>query len=164
MKNISYSRHFTATNESQLSSLAEEKQCVRYCRYSYLTLKDRQSYFDVSCTPITKKAEDEMEMLSDLITIGELYTKHFKPGKYICARCHNSLFSSNDKWNGPCVWPSFRKGINESSLKMPEVLNYNDYECLVNEVYCKSCYLFIGHRFEDGKKKGDTHPEARWRF
>ena len=29
--------------------------------------------------------------------------------------------------------------------------------------FCKGCELFLGHGFEDGVAKGDTHPEARWR-
>ena len=159
-----YTRHLIATSDNQLGSLAEEKQNIRYCKYSYLTLEHRQPYFDVSCRPITVKAEDELEMLSDLITVGELFTTSFESGTYVCARCNRELFASQDKWSGPCVWPSFRQGINQNALSMPDVLNYNAYSCRVSEVYCKGCDLFLGHRFEDGKSKGDTHPNAQWRF
>jgi peptide methionine sulfoxide reductase MsrB len=40
---------------------------------------------------------------------------------------------------------------------------YNKYSCQVFEVHCGKCDLFIGHQFEDGKEKGDSHPAARWR-
>ena len=162
--NVGYSRTITASTDSQLNSLAEKKQSIKYCQYFYLTLENRTPYFDVSCNPITIKAEDDMEMLSDLIgTVGELFTSNFEKGTYICAQCNNELFSSNDKWKGPCVWPSFRKGIDQSLL-LPDVFNYNDYKCRVSEVYCKNCALFIGHRFEDGKSKGDVHEDAQWRY
>ena len=161
---IPYSRVLTAANPSQRGSLAEKKRTTRYCRYFDLSLDNRKPYFDVNCMPITVKAEDEMEMLSDLITVGELYTPNFLPGIYLCSRCQSPLFNSKDKWKGPCVWPSFRKGMHETALFMPEVLNYNDYQCKVSEVYCTSCELFLGHRFEDGVSKGDTHVQARWRF
>ena len=164
-ESTAYSRCLTATNATQTQSLAEEKQCVRYCKYSSISLNNRQFYFDISCVPITMKAENDMEMLSDLIGIpGELYVQEFRPGTYVCARCNTSLFRNDDKWKGPCIWPSFRKGISTDALTVPDVLNYNEYKCRVGEVYCGSCDLFIGHRFEDGKLKGDTHEHAQWRY
>ena len=160
-----YSRHLIASTKQQLDSIAEKKQCIRYCLYSYLTLDNRQPYFGISCRPITVKAEDDMELLSDLITVGELYTSHFQAGRYDCAQCRTPLFSSNDKWQGPCVWPSFRKGIDDSvALSISLVSDYNAYDCKVGEVYCSSCNLFVGHCFEDGIEKGDTHSDAQWRF
>ena len=38
--------------------------------------------------------------------------------------------------------------------------SYNHYQCEVNEIYCRGCKLFLGHRFEDGATTGDTHPRA----
>lgn len=125
---------------------------------------DLSVYHQLSCVPITKKAEDDMELLSDLYTWGERYLHHWEDGIYICSRCHNPLYSSVDKYKGPCVWPSFRKGIDNSrALYTREVFPYNNYTVTVMEVYCGKCKLFIGHQFEDAKDKGDTHPEAHWR-
>jgi peptide-methionine (R)-S-oxide reductase len=162
-------RALVATTLAQRASLAEQKTCVKYARYADLTLANRAPYFEVSCRPITLKAEDDMEMLSDLVTWGEQFTSFFEPGVYRCARCGVGIYSSADKWKGPCVWPSFRKTLaldNDSgadAAAFADVANYNKYECRVSEVYCKNCDLFIGHRFEDGAAKGDRHPDARWR-
>eukprot|EP00960_Hanusia_phi_P077882 768749-Hanusia_phi.AAC.34 len=30
-------------------------------------------------------------------------------GSYVCSRCEQALFSSDDKFMGPCIWPSFRR-------------------------------------------------------
>ena len=38
-----------------------------------MKLDDRSAFFSVSCRPITKAAEDDMEMLSDLVTWGERF-------------------------------------------------------------------------------------------
>ena len=84
-------------------------------------------------------------------------------GSYSCARCKHILYSSEDKWKGPCVWPSFRAPCNDDSILTIFVENYNNYSCRVAEVYCMKCELFIGHQFEDGKEKGDIHEFARWR-
>ena len=104
-----------------------------------------------------------MELLSDLVTWGERYLHHWTGGLYRCARCSAALYSSSDKWKGPCVWPSFRKPCSPEAISTAEVLGYNAYTCEVREVYCGACDLFIGHQFDDAPLKGDTHPDARWR-
>ena len=104
-----------------------------------------------------------MELLSDLVTQGELYLRHWSPGLYCCARCARPLYSSESKWKGPCVWPSFRRPVSPDAVSTAQVLGYNAYACEVREVYCGGCDLFVGHAFEDGVLKGDVHPEARWR-
>lgn len=158
-----YPRHLTATSPEQMGSLAESRLLDKYARYEQVTLEDRQEYFEVSCNPITKGAEDDMELLSDLITWGELYTDSWENGNYACARCERVLYSSSDKWRGPCVWPSFRSAASEGVLLEAEVSDYNNYQVAVREIYCGGCELFVGHAFEDGPQKGDSHPEARWR-
>lgn len=104
-----------------------------------------------------------MELLSDIITWGEQYNPHWEKGTYVCARCQHPLYSSVDKWKGPCVWPSFRRAVAPDAIYSLEVVGYNNYTCTVRERYCGKCKLFIGHQFEDGVVKGDTHPDAQWR-
>ena len=120
-------------------------------------------YFDLSCYPISVTSELDMELLSDIVTWGEMYTNIFEEGTYVCAQCQNALYSSNDKWKGPCVWPSFRKAVDSNAILSREVVGYNNYTCAVKERYCCKCRLFLGHQFEDGIAKGDKHPDARWR-
>lgn len=152
-----------ATTPNQLASLAELPRNKKYALYETISDDCRENYFAVSCRPITKKAEDDMELLSDIIHWGEQFRFHFQSGIYTCARCHLGLYSSKDKWPGPCVWPSFRKPLEGLSISTTEVFPYNKYTVTVKEVYCSGCDLFVGHQFEDGVMKGDSHPEARWR-
>ena len=151
-------------------------------------LMDRNVYFDLSNRPMIlyPDLEDDMELLSDIISWGELFLNHWENGTYICSRCDHALYSSTAKWKGPCVWPSFRKAINnddcggnttggigsssssgdtnEVSLSYERIENYNGYKCNVDEIYCNHCNLFIGHRFEDSLEKGDNCDEATgWR-
>lgn len=151
-------------------------------------VSDLSVYHSVSCMPITKVAEDDLELLSDIVSWGEEYLKHFEKGVYACSRCCNALYDSSDKYTGPCVWPSFRSFITNTTattsdtttttattattsaiatagvpMQLIAVEGYNGYTCHVDELYCGRCALFIGHRFEDGKEKGDVHWEARWR-
>ena len=90
---------------SSSTSLAHERREVKYAVYEDLSLENREPYYRVSCYPVSKEAEDDMEMLSDIITWGEAYTTHWAAGTYHCARCSTLLYSSKDKWKGPCVWP-----------------------------------------------------------
>ena len=133
---------------------------------------DYSVYFDVArgtgarseSTRLDKTVEDDLELLSDISTWGERYRYHFpeEEGIYVCSRCDISMYEPSSKWVGPCVWPSFRKEV-ENSLSCVRVEDYNSYTCAVDELYCVNCDLFIGHRFEDGPLKGDSHPDARWR-
>jgi len=73
--------------------------------------------------------------------------------------------SCSDKWSGPCVWPSWRRSAAEGTAVKETLLDeYNAYTCQVAEVYCGRCELFLGHKFEDGRVKGDDGPQATgWR-
>lgn len=39
-----------------------------------------------------------MELLSDLVTWGELFLDHWQAGSYLCSRCSHPLYHSDDKW------------------------------------------------------------------
>lgn len=146
-----------------MDSIAYLPKRKKYPLYEEITVDNLHIYHQVSCYPITKIAEDDMELISDLVTWGERYLHHWKDGIYSCSKCLNPVYSSHDKWKGPCVWPSFRKPISENSTHTRTVENYNSYTCIVKEVYCGNCYLFLGHQFEDGVAKGDVHKDAQWR-
>ena len=65
---------------------------------------------------------------------------------------------------GPCAWPSFRCAASEDALFMRPVVGYGSYRCAVAELYCAKCHLFVGHRFQDAREKGDQAIECTgWR-
>ena len=152
-----------AITSDQLKSIAELSKNNRYSLYENITVENRFNYHLISCRPITKRAEDDMELVSDIITWGEMYLHHWETGIYKCSRCKNPLYSSDAKWKGPCAWPSFRQAINALAISTTIVYPYNNYKVTVKEVYCSQCNLFIGHAFDDGMAKGDEHAQARWR-
>jgi len=97
------------------------------------------------------------------------------------SECSLKLYESADKFRGPCLWPSFRRGFGEKEtiegqiedawndlskslhrVKVPKG-SYNNYTCDVWELYCgkQDCKLFLGHQFADGKETGDgDHADA----
>lgn len=121
-----------------------------------------QAFFAMSSFPISQDAEREMEQASLVVTKENLATE-WSAGIYCCASCTNRLYTSDAKFEGPCLWPSFRCASSGStSLELRRVEGYNQYTCETFEIYCKQCKLFLGHMFEDGKET-DTHADARWR-
>jgi len=152
-----------AETDEQRASLAELPKARRWARYAEIEADgDRSNYFKVSCCPITKRAEDDLELISELLT-GESLCKLWSHGVYKCAKCALVLYSSRDKWSGPCRWASFRKAVDYDALYERLVTPYNNYTVAVAELYCSRCHLFIGHSFEDGRSKGDNHADARFR-
>ena len=77
------------------------------------------------------------------------YWDNKKKGKYYCAQCGAELFSSEDKFDSGCGWPSFTKPKDEK--KIDKKL---DFKMIIprKEVLCKKCQGHLGHVFSDGPK------------
>ena len=77
------------------------------------------------------------------------YVDHTQEGIYTCAGCGNTLFSSKNKLDSGCGWPSFDdvisgEGIVENrdgTLGMERI-----------EITCSQCGGHLGHVFPDGPK------------
>jgi peptide-methionine (R)-S-oxide reductase len=68
-------------------------------------------------------------------------------GRYLCAGCGQKLFSSDEKFDTGCGWPSFY------DVTEPEAIKTEDDTSLFMkrvEVLCSSCDGHLGHVFEDG--------------
>eukprot|EP00040_Diaphanoeca_grandis_P043234 m.267370 g.267370 ORF g.267370 m.267370 type:complete len:216 (+) comp72690_c0_seq1:211-858(+) len=130
---------------------------------SSITMDKREKFFELNEYPITHDIEQKMEQISSIVTKERLAT-NWKEGHYHCSRCDNVLYHSSSKFEGPCMWPSFRIPKNEESLatRLVPCGAYNHYTCEVFEIYCKECKLFLGHQFDDGKLT-DKHKDAKWR-
>ena len=77
------------------------------------------------------------------------YWDNFKPGIYVDVTTGEPLFSSKDKFESGCGWPSFTKPIAK------EVVTYQDdhsFNMLRKEVISRSGKAHLGHVFDDGPK------------
>lgn len=75
------------------------------------------------------------------------YWDFFEDGIYVDVASGEPLFSSKDKYNSLCGWPSFTKPI------VPEVIIYkedNRYNMNRIEVISRSAKSHLGHVFDDG--------------
>src|SRR5882724_4286667 len=72
-----------------------------------------------------------------------------EPGVYRCAACGAILFTSKDKFDSGCGWPSF----SELAAKGTVVERTDDSDGMRRtEVLCANCGSHLGHVFDDGPK------------
>lgn len=68
-------------------------------------------------------------------------------GTYRCACCGEPLFSSTDKFDSGCGWPSFTAPVDPAGVQ-----EIDDFSHLMHrtEVSCSRCRAHLGHVFPDG--------------
>jgi methionine-R-sulfoxide reductase len=75
------------------------------------------------------------------------YWDHKEPGLYVDVVSGEPLFSSLDKFDAHCGWPSFTKPLEDENLK-----TRTDFKLIMprTEVRSKSADSHLGHVFDDG--------------
>jgi peptide-methionine (R)-S-oxide reductase len=68
-------------------------------------------------------------------------------GTYRCVACGEPLFTSDDKFDSGCGWPSFTRPMDGEVV---EEADDRSYGMRRTEVMCKACGAHLGHVFDDG--------------
>jgi peptide-methionine (R)-S-oxide reductase len=77
---------------------------------------------------------------------GKFY-KHKEKGMYVCAGCGNELFTSEQKYDSGCGWPSFYDAVAAGKIKTSLDTSHG---MVRTEIMCARCDGHLGHIFEDG--------------
>ncbi|WP_185231548.1 peptide-methionine (R)-S-oxide reductase MsrB [Teredinibacter franksiae] len=75
------------------------------------------------------------------------YWEHKAEGKFNCKCCGEPLFSSSQKYDSGCGWPSFFAPLEKSVVR--ETLD-RTHGMVRTEVTCERCGCHLGHVFTDG--------------
>jgi peptide methionine sulfoxide reductase msrA/msrB len=81
------------------------------------------------------------------------YVDYKLEGKYLCKQCQAELFTSKDKFDSKCGWPSFDQEIANSVKKVLDQDNKR------TEILCANCGGHLGHVFY---KEGFTDKNIRY--
>jgi peptide-methionine (R)-S-oxide reductase len=73
---------------------------------------------------------------------------HFEKGTYVCAGCGTELFTSEQKFDGHCGWPSFDNEIGPGD-RVKKIKDYS-HGMVRTEIVCAKCGGHLGHIFDDG--------------
>jgi len=74
------------------------------------------------------------------------YWDHKEDGTYVCAGCGQVLFSSAQKFDSGCGWPSFYDA-DQGAVEFHDDFSHGMHRI---EVTCSSCDGHLGHIFPDG--------------
>ena len=77
------------------------------------------------------------------------YDHLFEPGIYVDVVSGEPLFSSADKYNSGCGWPSFTKPIDKAAVTEHDDHSYNMHRV---EVRSRAANSHLGHVFPDGPR------------
>ncbi len=75
------------------------------------------------------------------------YWNHFDLGVYNCRGCGESLFTSEDKFDAGCGWPSFSNEVGQEKVKKKQDITHG---MVRTEILCARCEGHLGHVFNDG--------------
>ena len=78
-----------------------------------------------------------------------LYWNTKEPGVYRCAACKQGLFTSKDKFDSGCGWPSFSDLASAKTVILRDDSSFGMHR---TEVICAHCGSHLGHLFDDGPK------------
>ncbi|WP_439240679.1 peptide-methionine (R)-S-oxide reductase MsrB [Lonepinella sp. BR2474] len=77
------------------------------------------------------------------------YWNNFEPGIYVDVTTGEPLFSSTDKFESGCGWPSFTQPIDKDVVTYADDNSFNMHR---TEVLSRSGKAHLGHVFDDGPK------------
>jgi len=74
------------------------------------------------------------------------FWNHHEDGTYRCVCCGEPLFTSEQKFDSGCGWPSFDRALTDKILEAEDRSHF----MVRTEIICQKCGAHLGHVFDDG--------------
>lgn len=151
--------NFTLAEEYHQDYL--EKNPNGYCHVEFDSLENQEisSIIDPALYPKPSDAEIKAKLTKEQyqvtqgnhteIAFSNEYWDNYEPGIYVDVVTGEPLFSSADKYDSMCGWPSFTKPIDPAVVVEYEDTSYN---MVRTEVRSRTGNSHLGHVFDDGPK------------
>ena len=94
--------------------------------------------------PFNKLNDEEIRVIENKGTerpFSGKYNSFYEDGIFVCKKCDTELYSSKDKFNSGCGWPSFDDDLGK-------VKRVPDKDGRRVEIICENCGAHLGHVFE----------------
>ena len=78
------------------------------------------------------------------------YNDHHEAGMYRCVVCGEELFTSAEKFDSHCGWPSFYAAADDD--KVVDTQPDTAHGMIRDEIVCHKCGAHLGHVFPDGPR------------
>lgn len=148
-----YKRENFIIESEKIDNATQEKEYIMVFNKSGKIIINSQRYIKPSDEELKKILTEEQYEVTQKNGTERAYTNmywnFFKEGIYVDITTGEPLFSSKDKYNAMCGWPSFTKPI------VDEVVNYREdksHNMERVEVRSRSGNAHLGHVFPDGPR------------
>lgn len=130
----------TPTTQNKASTQSESPKGFDAATYRKPSNEELRKILTPEQYAITQYADTERAFSHE-------YDHLFAPGIYVDIVSGEPLFSSRDKYNSRCGWPSFTKPINPQAIVEKDDYTYNMHRIEVRSRFADS---HLGHVFPDG--------------